>query len=412
MVTIEEVEAAARVSAGTVARTPSTPSRTLSEILGCTIVLKFETLQFTASFKERGARNRLAALDADERAAGVVAVSAGNHAQAVARHATLLGIPATIVMPSTTPFVKVARTRYLGGTVELRGSDLDEAMEHGKRLAAQGRTFVHPYDDPLVIAGQGTVALELLDDHRDLDAIVVPVGGGGLAAGVAVAAAARGPGVEVIGVQSEAYPAMASALDGVSRAVGSATRGGSGGRPPTMAEGIAVEHPGTVTTAILREAACDVLVVSERAIEDAVNLLLEIEKVVVEGAGAAGIAAIAEHRERFAGRRVGVILTGANIDPMLLAAVINRGLVQSGRLARVQVGLDDRPGTLAALLAVVADAGANVFEVRHQRVFADVPIRGVEVELVVECQDATHRNDVIAALHDAGYRVRLVALDG
>jgi threonine dehydratase len=400
MVTIDDVEAARRVIAGAVARTPSATSEVLSEILGCTIVLKFETLQFTASFKERGARNRLEALSVDERAAGVVAVSAGNHAQAVARHAALLGISATIVMPETTPFVKIARTRYLGGTVELRGADLDEAMAHGRRLCAEGRTFIHPFDDPLVIAGQGTVALEMLEDDPDLDAIVVPVGGGGLAAGVSVVAQQRG--VEVVGVQSEAFPAMASALDGIDRPIGG----------PTMAEGIAVEYPGALTTGILRDAGVHVVVVSERAIEDAVNQLLDIEKVVVEGAGAAGIAAIAQHRERFAGRRVGVVLTGANIDPMLLAAVINRGLVHSGRLARVQIGLDDRPGTLAALLAVVAGAGANVFEVRHQRVFADVPIRGVEVELVIECQDAAHRDAVLAALEAAGYRTRLVAADG
>ncbi len=400
-VSMGDVEAAARVIEGSVSHTPSTVSQTLSEILGCTVVLKFESMQFTASFKERGARNRLAALSADERAAGIVAVSAGNHGQAVARHAALLGIPATVVMPATTPFVKVARTRYLGAAVELHGSDLDEAMARGRQLAAEGRTFIHPYDDPLVIAGQGTVALELLEDHPDLDAIVVPVGGGGLIAGTVVAVGGRAPGTEVIGVQSESYPAMASVLDGLDRPVGGAT----------MAEGIAVEHPGALPAAILAEAKCDVVLVTERAIEDAVNLLLDIEKVVVEGAGAAGIAALAQHRERFGGRRVGVVLSGANIDPLLLAAVINRGLVHSGRLARVQVGLDDRPGTLAALLAVVAQAGANIFEVRHQRVFADVPIRGVEVEIVVECQDATHRDGVIEALDGAGYRAHLLPLD-
>lgn len=400
-VTITDVEAAARTIAGAVARTPSTVSETLSEIFGCTVVLKFETLQFTASFKERGARNRLETLSPEERRAGVVCVSAGNHALAVARHAGLLGIRATIVMPRTTPFVKVARARHLGAAIELHGDDLDEAMRRGLELAGEGRTFVHPFDDPLVVAGQGTVALELLADHPDLDVIVVPVGGGGLVAGTAVVCAARSPRVEVTGVQTEAYPAMATALDGVERAVGG----------PTMAEGIAVAHPGALPLAVAREHGVDIVVVPETAIEDATNQLLEIEKVVVEGAGAAGIAALATHRERFAGRRVGVVLTGANIDPRLLAAVINRGLVRSGRLARVRIALDDRPGTLASLLSVVAAAGANLLEVWHQRLFADIPVREAEVDLVLECQDAPHRDEVLSALAGAGYRARLLPLD-
>lgn len=397
-VSAADVRAAAERIRGSVARTPSTVSETLSEILGCTVVLKFESLQFTASFKERGARNRLEVLSADERRAGVVAVSAGNHAQAVARHASLLGVPATIVMPATTPFVKVARTRYLGGTVELFGADLDEAFVRGRELASGEKSFVHPYDDPDVIAGQGTVALEMIEDHPDLDVIVVPVGGGGLMAGVVAAA---GAGVDVIGVQSESYPAFASALDGVERPLVG----------PTMAEGIAVTRPGAITTRIVREAGADVLIVGESDIESAVNLLLEIEKVVVEGAGAAGIAAIAQFRERFAGKRVGVVLSGGNIDPRLLAAVINRGLVRTGRLARVRADIDDRPGTLAALLSVVAQAGANLLDVQHQREFAAVPIREAEVELVIECQDAAHRDAVIDALRGAGYRVRLLPLD-
>ena len=374
-------------------------SETLSEILGCTVVLKFESLQFTASFKERGARNRLAVLSADERRAGVVAVSAGNHAQAVARHASLLAIPATIVMPATTPFVKVARTQHFGATVELVGADLGEAMAHGRRLADEGRVFVHPYDDAFVIAGQGTVALEMLEDDPDLDVIVVPVGGGGLIAGVVLACEDRD--VDVVGVQSESFPAFVSALDGVERPLVG----------PTMAEGIAVTRPGDIALRIVRDAGCDVLIAAESEIESAVNMLLEIEKVVVEGAGAAGIAALALHRQRFAGKRVGVILSGGNIDPRLLAAVINRGLVRSGRLARVRADIDDRPGTLAALLSVVAKAGANLLDVQHQREFAAVPIREAEVELVIECQDASHRDNVIDALTGAGYQVRLLPLD-
>ena len=397
-VSAADVRAAAERIRGSVARTPTSVSETLSEILGCTVVLKFESLQFTASFKERGARNRLEMLSPDERRAGVVAVSAGNHAQAVARHASLLGIPATIVMPAMTPFVKVARTRYLGGDVELFGADLGEAFARGRDLASGKKTFVHPYDDPVVIAGQGTVALELLDDHPDLDVIVVPVGGGGLMAGVV---AAVDPKIEVVGVQSESYPAFVSALDGVERPMVG----------PTMAEGIAVRSPGAITTRIVRDAGSDVVIVGESDIESAVNLLLEIEKVVVEGAGAAGIAAIAQDRDRFANKRVGVVLSGGNIDPRLLAAVINRGLVRSGRLARVRADIDDRPGTLAALLSVVARAGANLLDVQHQREFAAVPIREAEVELVIECQDAAHRDAVIEALKGAGYAVRLVPLD-
>jgi threonine dehydratase len=396
-VTRADVEAAAGAIAGAVARTPSHASETLSEILGCQVVLKFENMQFTASFKERGARNKLESLSSDERRGGVVAVSAGNHAQAVARHAKLLGIPAKIVMPASTPFVKVARTRYLGADVVLHG-DLDECFDHARSLAETGAVLVHPYDDPLVIAGQGTVALELLEDHPDLDAIVVPVGGGGLMAGVVTAVAEQ---VEVVGVQSESYPAFVSALDGVDRPIVT----------QTMAEGIAVKRPGSLTTAIVREAGCDVVIVSEEQIESAVNLLLEIEKVVVEGAGAAPVAALAQFRERFAGRNVGVVLSGGNIDPRLLAAVINRGLVRSGRLARVKAEVDDRPGSLASMLRVVADAGANVLDVQHQREFADVPIREAEVELVLECQDAAHRDTVIDALVGAGYVVRLVPLD-
>jgi threonine dehydratase len=389
-VTIDDVEAAAAAIADAVARTPSAVSETLSEILGCTVVVKFENLQFTSAFKERGARNRLLALTADERAAGVVAVSAGNHAQAVARHAELLGIAATIVMPTSTPFVKVARTRHHGATVELCGDDLAGAMARGQELVAGGAVPVHPFDDPLIIAGAGTVALELFADHPDLDAVVVPVGGGGLIAGIAVVAAARAPGVEVIGVQSETWAAYVP--------------GGQVGGP-TIAEGIAVPKPGEITGPIVRALVADVLTVPEQAIEDAVNCLLEIEKVVVEGAGAAGIAALATHRERFAGRRVGVILTGGNIDPRLLTSIIERSLVRSGRLTRMRVEIDDRPGALAKLLTVVGNAGANLIEAQHQRLFVDVGARAADVDLTIECMDAAHRDTVIAAVETAGYPV-------
>lgn len=397
-VTAADVRAAAAELHGAVVRTPSSVSATLSEILGCTVVLKFENFQFTSSYKERGARNRLVALTPEERAAGVVAVSAGNHAQAVARHAELLGVPATIVMPEGTPFVKVARTRHHGAEVVLHGADLTQAMVRGREIEAAGATFIHPYDDPKVIAGQGTVALELLEDHPELDTIVVPVGGGGLLAGMAVAI----EGVELVGVETETWPSMARALAGE---VGPC-EGGS-----TLAEGIAVREPGRLTLPIIEARTAGVVMVSEAAIEDALNQLLEIEKVVVEGAGAAGIAAIASHPARFAGRNVGVVLTGGNIDPRLLASILQRGLARSGRLARLRVALDDRPGALAGVLDVVGIAGANLLEVAHQRLFAAVGARTAEVDLTVECLDASHRAAVVEALEAAGHRARVLPLD-
>src|SRR4051812_28862791 len=403
MLTLADVEAAAAAITGAVVRTPSAVSQTLSDVLGCTIVVKFENLQFVASFKERGARNKLLSLTADERAGGVVAVSAGNHAQAVARHARLLGIDATIVMPQTTPYVKVGRTKALGARVELYGDSVAEAMTYGQKLVErEGRTFVHPFDDAHVIAGQGTVALELFADHPDLDAVVVPVGGGGLLSGMSVVARAIAPGVELFGAQAEAYPSMARALAGDDTPV-------PGG--PTMADGIAVAHAGALTSALLADAGVEVLTVSERSIEEGVNLFLEIEKVVAEGAGATGLAAIVEHPQRFAGKRVGVVLSGGNIDPRLLSSVILRGLVHSGRLSRLRVWLDDRPGALSLLTAVVGDAGGNIVEVQHQRLFAAGPIRTTEVELAVETMDRAHGDTLVQALEANGYRVAVVPLD-
>ncbi len=394
---VADVEAAAATIASGVSHTPSALSETLSALLGCTIVVKFENLQFTASFKERGARNKLLHLTADERAAGVVAVSAGNHAQAVARHASLLGIDAMVVMPETTPFVKVANTRALGATVELCGATVKEARERCVAVAAaEGRTIVHPYDDPFVVAGQGTVGLELLADHPSLDTVVVPVGGGGLLAGIATVYRARAPHVDLVGVQSEGYDSMARRLRGDASPVADG---------PTMAEGIAVAEPGELTSSILRDANVDIVTVSEQAIEEAVNLFLEIEKVVAEGAGAAALAAVAQHRERFAGRHVGVVLTGGNIDPRLLASTIMRGLVHSGRLSRLRVWLDDRPGSLSRLTAVVGDAGGNIVEVLHQRLFVTAPIFDAEVELSIETMDRAHADRVLDALRAAGYRV-------
>jgi threonine dehydratase len=400
---IADVEAAAATIAGQVVRTPSAVSHTLSELLGATVVVKFENLQFTAAFKERGALNRLAALGPQERAAGVVAVSAGNHAQAVAHHARRLGVEATIVMPVTTPFVKVARTRQLGATVELVGRTLSEAMLRGLELEHEGRSLVHPYDDPLVIAGQGTVALELLTDHPELDALLVPVGGGGLVAGAAVTAAALRPDLDVYGVQTRAYDSMVRLLAGDTTPV-------PGG--PTMADGIAVSRAGGLAADIVRALHPEILTVDEDSIEDAVYLLLEIEKVVVEGAGAAGIAALLAHRKLFEGRTVGVVLSGGNIDPRVLASVITRGLVRSGRMSMLRVSVDDRPGALAALLSVVGAEGANLLEVVHQRLFADAPIRSVDVDLVVETMDAGHRDRIVEAIRRAGHEVELRPLSG
>jgi threonine dehydratase len=402
-VTIDDVRAAAAAIEGAVVRTPSSVSSTLSEVLGCTVVVKFENFQFVAAYKERGARNKLLHLTDAERAAGVVAVSAGNHAQAVAHHAALLGIPATIVMPETTPFVKVARTRHLGATVELHGDTVADAMARGQELVKTGgRTFVHPFDDPYIIAGAGTVALELLEDHPDLDTLVVPVGGGGLLAGMSVVARALSPDIGLVGVQTELYPSMVRALAGDPTPV-------PGGQ--TMAEGIAVSHAGTLTAGILADAGVEMVTVSERAIEEGVNLFLDIEKVVSEGAGAAGLAAILDHPERFRGRCVGVVLTGGNIDPRTLASVILRGLVHSGRLHRWRVWVDDRPGALSQLTAVIGDAGGNIVEVAHQRLFAAVPVRGAEIEVAVETMDREHGDAVIAAMEKAGYRVGVVPLD-
>jgi threonine dehydratase len=397
-----DVEAAAERIAAHVVRTPSAVSHTLSEVVGTTVIVKFENLQFTGSYKERGALNRLLMLSEDERAAGVVAVSAGNHAQAVAYHASRLGIDATIVMPEATPFVKVSRTRDLGATIELKGETIAESMEHAVGLVDAGRIFIHPFDDPMVMAGAGTVALELVTDHPEIDMLAIPVGGGGLISGCAVAARHLRPDIEIVGAQTVGFPSMVTAL-----ATGESDCPGG----PTMAEGIAVPRAGVNTRRVVAALVDEVLTVSESAIEDGVNLFLEIEKVVSEGAGAAGLAVMNEYPARFRGRTVGVVLTGGNIDSRLLASVILRALVRTGRLTRMRVTVDDRPGTLARLTNVVGDAGGNIVEVVHQRLFADIPIRSTEVELVVETLDRAHGERLMEQLRAAGYRVSIVPLD-
>ncbi len=397
-VTLDDVREAAERIAGAVERTPSARSQTLSDLLGVEVVCKFENLQFTAAFKERGALNKLLSLTPEERRSGVAAMSAGNHAQAVARHATRLGIDATIVMPAQTPFVKVQRTEVLGARVVLHGDGLAEATAECHRIIeAEGRTFVPPYDDPAVIAGQGTVALELLEDHPDLDALMVPTGGGGLLAGMAVVARALRPDMVIVGAQSDRWPAVLAATSGADLVVGG----------PTIAEGIAVPAPGQLTTRLIRDLVDHILTVSDTSVEEAMNLLLEIEKVVVEGAGAAGIAALLEHPTALAGRRVGVVLSGGNVDPRLLASVIMRGLIRSGRLSRLQVEIPDQPGVLGQVTTVVGRAGANIVEILHQRMFLDVPARSTELEVVVETYDHDHVQRVLAALAEAGFAARV-----
>ncbi|ODS66297.1 MAG: threonine ammonia-lyase [Acidovorax sp. SCN 68-22] len=393
MISLQDIQSAAVRLHGQVLDTPCVESRTLSQIVGAQVFLKFENLQFTASFKERGACNKLVQLTPEERARGVIAMSAGNHAQGVAYHAQRLGIRAVIVMPSFTPGVKVERTRGFGAEVVLHGATLEEARQHAYALAeAQGLVFVHPYDDEAVAAGQGTLALEMLEAVPDLDTLVIAVGGGGLIAGVATAAKALRPEIEVIGVQTERFPAMVNAVQGTHHAQGSST----------IAEGIAVGTPGTVTLEVVRRLVDDLVLVDEGDIEQAVLMLLEIEKTLVEGAGATGLAALVRYPQRFAGKRVGLVLCGGNIDPLLLAAIIERGMVRSGRLARIQVSARDVPGVLAAITKAVADAGANIEEVHHQRAFTMLSAQNVEIELVLQARGKAHVQEVLECLRAKG----------
>ncbi len=399
MLTLQDIRDAAARLQGHVLDTPCVESRTLSQIVGAQIFLKFENLQFTASFKERGACNRLTLLTPEERDHGVVAMSAGNHAQGVAYHAQRLGLRAVIVMPRFTPGVKVERTRGFGAEVVLHGDTLEEARAHAYALAdAQGLTFVHPYDDEGVAAGQGTLALEMLQAVPDLDMLVIAVGGGGLIAGVATAAKAIQPGIEIIGVQTTRFPAMVNAIKGTHYPQGMST----------IAEGIAVGTPGTITQEIIRRLVDDLVLVDEGDIEQAVLMLLEIEKTLVEGAGAAGLAALLRYPERFQGKKVGLVLCGGNIDPLLLAAIIERGMVRSGRLARIMVSARDVPGVLARITATVADAGANIEEVHHQRAFTMLAAQNVEIELVLQTRGKAHVDDVLDQLRAAGMQAALI----
>jgi threonine dehydratase len=396
-VTLADVTAAAATIQGSVIVTECNQSRTLSEMCGCNIWLKFENLQFTSTFKERGALNRLHALSPDERRRGVIAMSAGNHAQGVAYHARRMGIPACIVMPIGTPMVKVENTRRHGAEVIISGPTLEEAGEfaraHGK---AQGMTLIHPYDDPLIIAGQGTIALEMLQAVPSLDALVVPIGGGGLIAGMAIAAKALKPNLRIVGVEARLYPSMYNLIKGEQLPM----------RGDTLAEGIAVKAPGRITTEICRDLVDDIVLVTEDQIERAVAALISIEKTVVEGAGAAGLAAVLAAPHSFAGRNVGLVLTGGNIDTRLIASVLTRELAREGRLTQLAIDIVDRPGQLAAVSTLLAEASANIIEVSHQRTFSDLPAKATLLELVIETRDKAHLDDVLARLGASGFKVR------
>ncbi|MGE0053498.1 MAG: threonine ammonia-lyase [Hyphomicrobium sp.] len=395
-VTLADVQRAAGVLKGAIIETDFDNSRTLSAIFGADVWLKFENLQFTASYKERGALNKLMSLTPEERACGVIAMSAGNHAQGVAYHAELLGIPATIVMPATTPTVKVENTKALGASVILHGDDFEEAARFARAHgASHSMTFIHPFDDPVVIAGQGTIALEMLAKVPDLDTLIVPIGGGGLISGMAVAAKGLKPDIRVIGVEAKLYPSMYNVMRHASLPIGG----------ETLAEGIAVREPGYVTREIVSALVDDILLVSEAELERALTLLITVEKTVVEGAGAAGLAALLADRARFQGHKVGIVLCGGNIDTGLLASVLTRELARDGRLSRIALDLPDRPGQLAKVSAIIGEQAANVVEVYHQRVFTDLPAKGTELHLVIETRDAAHLQTVLAALRSAGYAV-------
>jgi threonine dehydratase len=400
--TIDDIRAATKRIDGAVIRTPMLVSRTLSEVIGAEVWLKFENLQFTAAYKERGALNKLLQLTPEERARGVIAASAGNHAQAVAYHAKRLGIPAVIVMPESTPTVKVTQTEGHGAKVVLYGQIVDDAFARARELALEnGYVFVHAFDDPKIIAGAGTVGLEMLEDAPDLDTIIVPIGGGGLMSGVSIAARSVRPDIELIGVEAELYPSMKCAIQHCNMPLGG----------DTLAEGIAVKQPGELTSRILGAYAIDVVLVSERDLERAVAMLVGIEKTVVEGAGAAGLAAMLSEPERYKGKKVATLLCGGNIDTHLLANVLVRDLVRQGRIARLHVAAHDQPGALAAITAKVYEAGVNVIEINHSRIFTRLPAKDTMIEVECEARDPESIDDVVARLEAAGFRVERALLD-
>ncbi len=400
-VTLEDVRAAQARIGGAVVRTPTLHSQTLSQMTGAKVYLKFENLQFTAAYKERGALNRLLLMGDNARKNGVIAASAGNHAQGLAYHGRRLGVPVTIVMPIPTPTVKVMQTEAHGATVVLHGETFEAAYAHARALEGErSLTFVHPFDEPDIIAGQGTVALEMLADAPDIDTLAIPIGGGGLISGMGTAAKALKPGLRLIGVQAELYPSMHNIIN-------------SGSLPcegDTLAEGIAVKYPGDLTRRFVKALVDDIVLVSERGLEQSVSLLLQIEKTVVEGAGAAGLAALLEHPEHFRGRTVGIVLCGGNIDTRLLANVLLRDLARSGRLARIRIRLQDRPGALFHVVRIFAEQSANIIEIYHQRVFTTLPAKGLITDIECETRDGAHLERLMTALRTGGYEVSQVEL--
>jgi threonine dehydratase len=394
-VTLSDIQAARNVIAGQVLRTPMLPAPRLSALTGASVFVKYENLQVTHSFKERGAFNKLASLTADERARGVIAMSAGNHAQAVAYHAARLGIAATIVMPVTTPFVKVAATKSYGAEVLLEGEGISEAQTRAAQLARERNLlWVHPYDDPKVIAGQGTIALEMLEDEPTLDTLVVPIGGGGLIAGNAIAARGINPNIDVVGTEAALYPSMWNALRNETRPVGG----------PTLAEGIAVKSVGELTLPVVRELVSNIVLVDEAQLEQAVNAYLTLQKTMAEGAGAAGLAAMLAEPRRFRGKKVGLILCGGNIDPRILASIMVRELEREQHIVSFRLTIPDQPGVLGAIATRLGVLGANILEVNHKRLFLDVPAKGARLDVTVEARDRAHVEEILAALSGEGYQ--------
>ncbi|WP_353209687.1 threonine ammonia-lyase [Sphingorhabdus sp.] len=402
LLTLDHVRAAHARIRDSIVETPTLHSQTLSKLTGANIYLKFENLQFTAAYKERGALNAILLLSEEQRSKGVIAASAGNHAQGLSYHGTRLGIPVTIVMPVPTPTVKVMQTESVGGKVVLFGETFDDAYKHARQLEAeQGLTFVHPFDDPNVAAGQGTVALEMLESIPSLDMLVVPIGGGGLLSGMGTAARALKPDIGLIGVQAELYPSMYALLKNLQMPC----------EGDTLAEGIAVKIPGAFTSQVIRELVDEIVLVSEAELETAVSLLLQIEKTVVEGAGAAGLAAVMANPEIFAGKNVGIVLCGGNIDTRLLANVLLRDLARSGRLARLRLTLQDRPGALFKVMRLFNEHNVNIIEIYHQRIFTTLPAKGLITDIECEARDAQQLQGLVDGLNDAGYKVERVELN-
>jgi threonine dehydratase len=400
-VTLADIEAAHRVVADVVLRTPMLPAPKLSALTGAEVYVKYENLQVTNSFKDRGALVKLASLGEAERKRGVIAMSAGNHAQAVAYHAERLGIPASIVMPVTTPFVKVAATRSYGAEVVLHGETVAEAEARCEQIRGQrGLVLVHPYDDPAIIAGQGTIALEMLEDVPQLDVMVIPIGGGGLIAGNAIAARAKNPAIEIVGAEAALYPSVWNALRGENRPIGG----------PTLAEGIAVKNVGKLTLPVIRELVADIILLDEAHLERAVNAYLTLQKTMAEGAGAAGLAAMLAEPERFAGKKVGLVLCGGNIDPRILATIMVRELERGNRIVSFRLTIPDRPGILGQIATSLGLLGANILEVDHRRLFLDVPAKGARLDVTVETRDGAHAEEILQALMVDGYQpVRIEA---